>query len=753
MWALPKNDFDNCSVSLDSESDHFSQFIDDYSDLGNLTYTDATSGKTLSISNDDFAKDFLQPDSSDDYPQTNTLDLSSGYTMTITKKIVSQNGTSDTASTGGGNLAITANIQAPSQQSTINPSYNYIPSEYIFTQTYSPESSILSSGNATYTNSDEDPYYTSNEYVITDSTSSDAQPVKTEKLTSVAKTVSFSNIGEGENKTTTQTTTAITATYDPTTNPITDQVSYNYNPSISSLSKDSAVDYTYFNISSTNPQAVPTPDSIAAIGPSTSTSSDKESTPSTDLNDCLEDNLVTPTQGGQTARIEVDLSYSPDSPLNDPTNSPLSASYDSSQTSGANSDELVITPSILNVDNPNALNYTWEVYTADNANADTWTPINASDLAKMDAPTLSGIGLNKLQFKLNFPDKYLKQYLKIRLTVDDPGTGSGTEREGYGDVVIPVNSSSENIRVFSSSVNDNLQLSLTPNERCTSGMDKVLCPVVKNEFVGLEAPDDFTGNLAWSVDGTPIAPQPGTPTNETFYPVLSETGTQFTVSLTGTDGSGQQVTLTKDFKVEDPSASIVSLDSNASPLLLGDYVDLNNKLWPDYSTTQFSAQPGAAIHLQANFNVPMSFLYGNTYTWYIDNTPIVPGSSNDFGAVINSDGSLQFTANKQVGDVYTIDVAATYTQANDVKKLLNQSYSVALTDFEDKPIGSEITIQMTNAAAPAGTTAMGSGRIMASLISAFPAYFTFLFKIVLTTFLFLAAIWIIFALIPQTNED
>lgn len=753
MWALPKNNFSNCMSSESSSQDHFPQFVSDY-DLG--SEISDPSG---------FEKQYLQPDNSNDYStaQPVTATLSNGYTATITKKIVN----SDSSAFGlTGKLEITAVIQKPAQISGINSSYSYIPDSYVFTQTYSLGSDSF--GNSTYTN--EDSSYTEAHYTISDSDNSDTPPIKTETLTAAENNVVFTSIGKGDTTTTKTTKYTVSASYNPvvtsTTNPITykttQQTTYNYTPS------GSTVDYTDFNFPSVSGtgtlSAAPYWSSITSTGPSVTTSSNTPAPPEDSLNNCLKDNMVTPTEGGQTARIEVDLSAIPTSPTNDPTNSPIVA-HNSAEESGPNSDELAITSSVLNVDDPSSLKYTWEVYTADDANSDSWIPIPKTDLSELGATKLSGMGLNKIQFKLNFPKDFLKKYIKVRLTAEE--TANDSTREGYGEVVVPVSSSADSIQVFSTTTTEpvtnttesgnNIILGLDPSgERCQTGMDKITCPVVKDEIVGLKLDDSNLSNFSWSLDGTPFSyQQAGTPDYEAFFPVLKEVGDQYTVSVTATDKTtGDPITITKNFQVDDPKIGIISTDNNASPVLLGNYVDLNKKLWPDYSTDQFLAQPGSNITLKADFaNIPASFLYGGTYTWFIDNTPIVSGSPNDFGATINSDGSLSFPANKSIGDVYTVDIGATYSQDNDTKKLLNQNWNVALTDFAEQPIGAEITIQMTNTPAPAAS-AMGPGRkIMASLISAFPSYFTFLFKIVLTTLLFLASIWVILALIPRKNEN
>ena len=464
------------------------------------------------------------------------------------------------------------------------------------------------------------------------------------------------------------------------------------------------------------------------------------------LNNCLARNLVDP-RGDQNS-LDVSLSYSPESPLND--------------SSGSNSgDELDISASATGAKNNNYLNYQWQVYETDDTeiNTDNWIPMLKSDLFPDGSGQTSGIGLSTLKLKLNFlnPPKYLKAKVSVAENIDATTTNTGAS-----DIIIPVTSTANKIHVFSTSADNNLTLSLGA-ERCNNGMEDVVCPVVKNEIVGLRVDATDMTNPLWTLDGQPIQPigqncvsgdcdpATGKATNVAYFPVLKENGEQYSIGLTANTSSGN-INLTKTFQIEDPSVSIISGDNNScQAVLLGNYVDLDGQQWPDYSDTSFQAVTGGTITLKP---VLMNMPFATNQQWYLDGTLATSGNASSLGATLNNDGSLSFTANKQTGDAYSVAFSAIYEQNNNIKKILNSSYGVQLNEFYEIPISASINIAMVDSLGVSGTAQNSAGhKILASLATDVPAYISFLFKIVLTVFLILFASRILLALYPETKTN
>lgn len=477
------------------------------------------------------------------------------------------------------------------------------------------------------------------------------------------------------------------------------------------------------------------------------------------LNDCLEDNLVSPTEGGQAQKIDVALSYFPASPINDPA--------------GENATEIVVNSSITNANDPNLLKYAWQVYKSDEINpADGWE----GPLLKSDLPGIGqtmGAGLSSIKFKPQFKNPAPK-FLKIKLTVTENSSGD-TEREGHSDVIIPLSLTSNKISVFPVTVSPTLVLSLGGVERCATGMDKAACSVVQNEIVGMSVAEENFTNFVWTINGDPVAPisyplaggpgcltgecnclsgecDPDTSanTNIAYFSVLKEKGAKYDVTLTATSIEGEKITLTKNFEVVDPEVNIISSNQQSCwPVLLGNYVDLDGTAWPDYSDTNFQAYPGAIISLKPLANNP----FMGSLLWYIDGVNMDESALTALGATIATDGTLIFPANKQLGEIYSIAFQSLYAQDNNTKKFLNLNGGVQMNEFFENTISDNIEIQVVGLAGESGAQASTPRKFLAALSAGLPAYISFLFRIVLTVMLILAVSWITMAFTPKTQEE
>ena len=468
-----------------------------------------------------------------------------------------------------------------------------------------------------------------------------------------------------------------------------------------------------------------------------------------DLNDCLEDNLVDPLEEGNFPKLDVSLSYSPKSPVND-----------SSQNNAG--DELVINSSVTGARDSKFLKYSWTVYGNNNINPENWgDPYLKSQLPEV-GPT-QGIGASSLKFKLNF--RSIPKYLKVDLTVSESISAQKTG-EGRASVIIPISSSSNKIRVYPVSVSDSLGLSLNrDNELCAEGMDKAVCPTAKNELIGMEVAKGSLTDFLWTIDGAPIpladnscsmgecAAGTGASTHIAYFPVLKEKGEKYNVGLAATDSdTGEKINLSKTFEVVDPEVKIVSDNEDAAkPVLLGNYVDLDGKLWPDYSEDAFEGLAGSDIVLKPELDLPLV----NGFTWFIDGVEMTEENATILGASINSDkNTLTFPATKPTGESYSIGIRGLYTQDNNTKKYLNTYWGVAYNEFYETPVEDGIEIALAGSLVDTqGANAGGTKKFLAALFTGLPAYVSFLFRIVLTVMLILAVSWITMALTPKAQRE
>lgn len=494
-------------------------------------------------------------------------------------------------------------------------------------------------------------------------------------------------------------------------------------------------------------------------GPTTTTTTtieDNSFSTSEDLNDCLTENFIDPVEGGTTNKIEVSLNAIPTEPINDKT--------------GENSDQLIVHASTANVDNANYLKYAWEVFEADSPNPESWgDPLIKSDLPEVKQT--SGIGLST--FKMKMAMESPKKYLKVKVTVTET-TASNTTREGHNDIIVPVSSTNKSIHVYSALAKDNLTLEPILNmERCKSGMEKLICPVFKNEIVSISVPGLFS-NILWTLDNKPLGPidsdcssnecdsHTGEAKNTTYFPILKGNGERYLLNFSATNDDGEKINLSKTFEVVDPNIKIISdfqfTNSdpkalcteayNTCPMLLGYYIDLDDIHWPDYSATSFESVVGKPISFRPTLVLPEP----PTNQWHIDDVPIFKGIENIFGATIDENNVLTFTPAKIAGQTYLVSYTSVYVQSRNIKKILNKSFNVQLDKFSDKKLSASAEITMVDSLDKSLSAQKPTPKkILATLVADVPDYFNFLFRIILTVGLFLFISRILLAQFPKTN--
>lgn len=457
-----------------------------------------------------------------------------------------------------------------------------------------------------------------------------------------------------------------------------------------------------------------------------------------DLNKCLYNNLISPAENGpQSQELKVELSYFPSSPINDRNSY---SDYALSQ-----GDDLTVIASVSDAKDENYLQYEWEVYSSDEANPISWgDPIQKTSLPL--ATQMTGLGLNTFKFKLNLSNP--KKYLKIKLTVKE-NVGNNLFREGHSYVIVPVVSSEEQIRVYNSQLSSSNLFNLGTSEICgdDNPVERAICPVVKNEVVGLSAASGFS-NYLWTIDDVPFTcdedyfsgcsesqPQKN---NIAYFPVLKNKGEQHAVNLIATKNSGEKVNLTRTFEVIDPKIEIIPSgnDSNFEPVLLGKYVDFDGKEWPDESKINFQSFSEKPIKLEAK----TSGFSGDfkSYVWTVDGNTFSFEDASSYGYEIDDNGVLTLPA-KEAGESYDVSVSALYSQSDPVKKKLNDVWGVTYDQFYEKMVSARINIDVKDSDSIENQTASTGQKVLASVYSSMPSYLAFLFKIVLSGFLILFA--------------
>jgi len=507
------------------------------------------------------------------------------------------------------------------------------------------------------------------------------------------------------------------------------------------------------------------------------------------FNECLLKNMLAPTEGGgKNEKIEVSLSFSPTNPVND-------------KGEGDNADWINVVSIIENSTKTESLDYAWTVYAGQSADTDgTWTSLLKSQLAPLGIEQTVGAGIPNLNFKANFGDDTpsgtsttaVPKYLKVKLNVLEKvtsGTGTDTEkgtRKGRAEVIIPLSSFDNKLSAFNTSVDTSLNLAIkkkdsTNDEICkipagTDGMlvNAAICQVAPDEIVAVKADivlasgetwNDY--DFLWTLNDQPLSykydplhdddPASGKlsfkPNNEIFFPVLAPKGSPLNLSLVATNKkTGNKISLAKTFLVSEPTFKIISTDRDtAKSKLLGNYLDLEGKSWPDYSQTEFWAKKDSAIKLSveqfASSPLPSEEdldLSPSPLKWYWNDTELTATGR-----------TIIFTPSSDTTDSFSLSAKGLYTQDINTKKALNKYWDVQINEFHEESLSGKIDFTVAGATVFDEMAAAKNAKqkILASFISSVPAYFAFLFRIVMTAFVMLAAIWILFSLFPQTEKN
>lgn len=499
--------------------------------------------------------------------------------------------------------------------------------------------------------------------------------------------------------------------------------------------------------------------------PSEKTLSDlrKDFTGKPNLNNCLEDQLIAPSEGNSNQKLEINLSYLPKILTN------------TADESATDADVLTIQSDIANSENPSFLKYDWQFSIGSKVSGDNWKELTKTELTEQTGlqKTL-GLGLQDINLNVAFTNSFLDEklsdiegntfYIKASLYASE---GAGNQQKtGRAHILIPVYLSTNTIKLFSTNISDDSFISLSiAEEKCKEGLEQLSCPVIQNEIIGARFDlgntsqnklDDM--DFLWTLNKEPLSPNSLSAENPhiVYIPILKETDAKYELTLTATNKkTGENIILTRDIKVINPEITVKSSDyDKCKPLILGNYIDLNGNKHPDYSPVSFEALQGETVQLTPLSNTALST---ENISWFFDGIPVTNTNFEELGIKeLRDDGTLIFSADKPLGKTYNISLETIYTQPVAVKKALQEKWSVPLTAFYEKPLRKSIEIKTV--AFLGGSDVAAAKKIpqkaLASLFAAMPAYINFLFRVALTIFLILFSTGLLFSLFPkQTREQ
>ncbi len=477
-----------------------------------------------------------------------------------------------------------------------------------------------------------------------------------------------------------------------------------------------------------------------------------------DLNDCLEENLLDPRENDLTdgkAKLGIQMVSVPQNPIND---------------ASGKGDILIVSTTAYNSQDYNNLTYTWTVQLSKDGSAaptdetkwkDITTELKA--IPSFSAADVVGINKNKLEIKLNLPEKLITDnltgtltdtfYLRIRAKIKGTATDGDQGADQYK--IVKITQQKHQIGVYSVVANNTGLLSMDNAGGagiCSTDNEKVRCFVTKNEIIGLNIPNEGSGvltNFAWKVNGANItcdaevSAQCTIGGNIMFVPILGNEGEAVDVTATAINSTtNEAVEISRHFVIIKPQAIISSIDSAAaSPKLLGYYKDLDGNRSPDYSKLVFEAQEGGTVKLAATF-YPASIENQAGFDWSID---------GQIQAELNGKKEIAFPISKVAGENYNIGLVANYnvgpeSQLNNLRKALLKNWNVSPEDSIEQQ--QRVNIQINVLAGSQIGAAKNTQKGLASLITHLPENLIFLLNIVLTSGMLLLATGLIFAVMP-----
>ncbi len=485
-----------------------------------------------------------------------------------------------------------------------------------------------------------------------------------------------------------------------------------------------------------------------------------------DLNRCLDENLLEPDADNFNG-LSLQLSVTPENPINDPN---------------GKGDVVSVSSNAMNVQNPDGLMYKWFMQKSQDGSRPPTDETNWIDITKdaIEGGSFSeqereGLGKKDLAINLNLKDIEDNMnensfnsvfYLRVRLKV------IGTESDGSQPIqgqtlpirvrqqenemaVYPVTASSSGALSF------NKGLSGQSLELCSREDEKIRCFVNKNQIVGLEVDSSSSsGNLSdfsWKVNGNDVLCK-GNCTekgNKMFVPILGNEGEAVDVVATGISKKNnvtESIEVSRHFVIGSSELQITSTDwdpigscslncldnKSLCPKYLGQYKDLSGGGSPDCSYSVWETRSGGKIQLGTN---------GQTgFDWAIDGQ-IIPEFKDK--------NQIELSIDKPAGGSYNIGLSThmlpgSTNQINNTRLALYKNWGVSPEDVTEENKSANIQINVVEGGPIIAKASQNN--FAASLITHLPEQIMFLLKIVITSIIMLLSMSLLFAFMPESRE-
>ncbi len=534
-------------------------------------------------------------------------------------------------------------------------------------------------------------------------------------------------------------------------------------------------------------------------------------TSTTDIDDCLEDNLVDPSEGGQAENMEVSLGFSPENP----SARLLPRDQAEADATPQTGDTVTVNASTSNnSEGPSSTNYVWRVYASKDGTFDTrfseknvWTDISCDLLGKKECSddngvsrtdnprknvtTLSGNNVDSIAINLNLDQEVFGDYFKddtayFRIVTSATENFSGkVGRSGTSSLVIKV-VVNKKIDAFGAKtvVGDDgmISVQLDPDAQfCplpgaktrVSTAQQTICPVIRNQIVAVRLSDgiDKFSNFSWTVNGESLictrkvskdcAGDKQGAVN--FFPISGNVGDLITVTLaanetapttpTKSGETGKSFIISRRFQIVDPGLDIVSDDTEVAwPKFMGQYKNLDGSETSDMSTTSFEGIPSETAKLSAIFRPELLgvFVLSGIKDGNDENELLWSINGQPFK---QNDTSLSIALDGNPGDIYNISLSGSYNQSADMRKALYDIWNISPFNSGTEQFSRDIQIRLVVPEGGSGENARGPvNAFFASIISAVPPLVIFSVRLILSWGLILLIMGMAFSVVREAEE-
>lgn len=440
-------------------------------------------------------------------------------------------------------------------------------------------------------------------------------------------------------------------------------------------------------------------------------------TASMDLNNCLEQNIIDPREGDQKENIKIQLSYSPEDPLND--------------SSGKNYGEPLMIYSSLgdSTEDVTQTIYTWEIFISSDGSYDprgytreegdtgtaSWVDITELLTENKLVGQTKGNDISKLGVQLNFTDELLNKeglsvnkvfpeetgHLRIKLSVREQFSYD-TFREGTSTVIVKINNSNERIQPAIAEIEgDPATFKMGSQFICNdeTTLRRGVCYVAKNEVISLVLEEENIDNYSWELDGKALMCNKDISNSQcenekqtkyNFFPITGNPGFRHIVKVSAMDSlTGKSTTYSRVFEVVEPFIEVISTNTeNVWPKYLGYYKDTDGTIYEDISMEILQGYTLRTAELKALFFPSFIGSSPNTTKQWVEDIP--------FSEKNLQNNTITFPILDPPGNTYLLGMEVIYKQDPSVREAMKRIWNLTIEESKDLWLQKNIQIEIVN---------------------------------------------------------